>query len=63
MELAWTCCTYADALLVGADGRPPLPHHQTKATSLLDESLAISSELALRPLMERVLSRRQILRA
>ncbi len=31
--------------------------------SLLDESLAISSELGMRPLMERVLSRREILKA
>jgi len=31
--------------------------------SLLDESLAISSELGMRPLMERVLSQRDILRA
>ncbi len=30
---------------------------------LLDESLAISSELGMRPLMERVLSRRNILKA
>ncbi len=34
-----------------------------KALSLLDESLSISSELGMRPLMERVLSRREILRA
>jgi hypothetical protein len=34
-----------------------------KAISLLDESLAISSELGMRPLMERVLSRREILKA
>ena len=34
---------------------------RAKATSLLDESLAISSELGMRPLMERVLSRREIL--
>ncbi len=34
-----------------------------KAMSLPDESLAISSELGMRPLMERVLSRREILRA
>ena len=32
------------------------------AMSLLDESLAISSELGMRPLMERVLSGREILR-
>jgi hypothetical protein len=31
--------------------------------SLLDESLAMCSELGIRPLMERVLSRREILRA
>ena len=34
-----------------------------KRLSLLDESLAISSELGMRPLMERVLSRRDILKA
>jgi len=31
--------------------------------SLLEEALAISSELGMRPLMERVLSRRDILKA
>ena len=36
---------------------------RAKATSLLDESLTISSELGMRPLMERVLSRREILGA
>ena len=47
-ELAWTCCDYADMLLErnGDDDR-------AKAMSLLDESLAISSELGMRPLMER----------
>jgi hypothetical protein len=30
---------------------------------MLDESLAISSEVGMRPLMERVLSRREILKA
>ena len=39
------------------------PGDQEKATSLLDESLAISSDLGMRPLMERVLSRRDILKA
>ena len=57
-ELAWTCCDYADLLLQrDNDG------DQAKATTLLDESLAISSELGMRPLMERVLSRREILKA
>ena len=57
-ELAWTCCDYADTLRErNNDG------DRAKAMSLLDESLAISSELGMRPLMERVLSRREILRA
>ena len=57
-ELAWTCCDYADALLQrkGESDR-------AKAMSLLDESLGISRELGMRPLMERVLSRRETLRA
>jgi len=57
-DLAWTCCDYADALLQrnGSGDR-------TNAMALLDESLAISSELGMRPLMERVLSRREILTA
>ena len=57
-RLAWACCDYADALEVrDAEG------DRAKAITLLDESLAISSELGIRPLMERVLSRREILRA
>ena len=57
-ELAWTCCDYADMLLErNNEGDRP------KAMSLLDESLAISSDLGMRPLMERVLSRPEILRA
>ncbi len=49
---------YADTLLQrNASG------DRAKAIALLDESLAISSELGMRPLMERVLSRREILRA
>jgi hypothetical protein len=57
-ELAWTCCDYAD-MLRERDG----PGDRAKAATLLDESLAISTELGMRPLMERVLSRRDILKA
>ena len=57
-ELAWTCCDYADTLLQCNESSD-----RAKAMSLLDESLAISSELGMRPLMERVLSRREILKA
>ena len=56
-ELAWTCCDYADTLLQRDN-----PGDGEHATSLLDESLAISTELGMRPLMERVLSRRDILK-
>ena len=56
--MAWTCCDYADTLLQRSESGD-----REKATSLLDESLAISSELGMRPLMERVLSRRDILKA
>ncbi len=57
-ELAWTCCDYADLLLqrIGSDDR-------AKAMTLLHESLAISRELGMKPLMERVLSKREILGA
>ena len=49
---------HADALLQrnGAGDRQ-------KAMTLLEESLAISRELGMRPLMERVLSRQEILPA
>ena len=57
-ELAWTCCDYADMLRERKN-----QGDRAKARSLLDESLAISSELGMRPLMERVLSRREILGA
>ena len=57
-ELAWTCCDYADLLLQRNN-----EGDRATATSLLDESLAISSDLGMRPLMERVLSQREILKA
>ena len=50
-ELAWTCYDYAEMLLAGAHGRGPLRSDQ--ANALLDESLAISTELGMKPLMER----------
>ena len=57
-ELAWACCDYADMLRQrDAQG------DRAKAITLLDEALAVSSELGMRPLMERVLSRREILKA
>ncbi len=55
--MAWTCYDYADTLLQQNE-----PGDREKATALLDESLAISSELGMRPLMERVLNRQEILK-
>jgi len=57
-ELAWTCCDYSDTLRDrDAEG------DRAKAIALLDESLAISSELGMRPLMERVNERLDRVRA
>ena len=52
-QLAWTLCDYADMLL-DRDSKGD----RARAITLLDESLAISSDLGMRPLMERVLSRK-----
>ena len=50
-DLAWACFDYAD-ILVRRDG----PDDRAKAIILLDESLAISTELGMRPLMERAIA-------
>ena len=55
-ELAWNFCDYADMLL-----ERNWEGDRTKANALLGESLAVSSELGMRPLMERLLSRRETL--
>ena len=57
-ELAWTCCDYADMLL-----ERDAPGDRGKAMTLLGEGLAMSRDLGMRPLMERILSRREILKA
>ena len=65
-DLAWTCCDYADVLLQRAStnsARTESEEDRRKAMSMLDEALTISRELGMRPLMERVLSRREILGA
>ena len=54
-DLAWTRCDCTDAPRDrdGCDGR-------TKAISLLDGSLTLSSELGMRPLMKRVRSGQEL---
>ena len=76
-ELARGLCDYADMLLDGSAGSPTgqaqaprteealrqAQDDRTSAVAMLDEALALSTELGMRPLMERVLSRREILKA
>jgi hypothetical protein len=57
-ELAWSLHDYADMLLERDE-----PGDRQKDTAMLDESLQISTDLSMRPLMERVLSKRDILKA
>lgn len=58
MAIRFPNCDYSDVLRErDAEG------DRAKAMALLDKSLAISRELGMGPLMERVLSRREILRA
>jgi DNA-binding CsgD family transcriptional regulator len=51
-ELAWSLCDYADTLL-----QRDQPNDRIRARSLLEEALAISSELGMKPLMQRVTAR------
>ena len=51
-ELAWTCYEYADVLL-----QQNGPGDSNRARSLLEESMTISRDLGMGPLMERVSSR------
>jgi hypothetical protein len=53
-DLAWSLCEYAEMLLESDLDR---------ATAMLDEALRISTDLGMRPLMERILSKRDILKA
>ena len=57
-ELARSCSDYSQMLLSrGA------PSDREKATDLQDEAIAIATELGMKPLLERVLSQREILKA
>ncbi|MDP6714685.1 MAG: hypothetical protein QF368_08685 [SAR202 cluster bacterium] len=52
------CHDYADMLLERGGGGD-----KAKASAILDEALQISTDLVMRPLMERALSKRDILKA
>ena len=62
-NLTWTCYDYAGALIVGALHAVPLPSGFERAALLLSESLAIATELGMKPLMERVAASQQDLGA
>ena len=57
-ELAWTLSDYADAV-----GNRNQPQDTGRSSALFEESLEIASRLEMRPLMQHVLSRREILKA
>ncbi|MCH8234817.1 MAG: protein kinase [Chloroflexi bacterium] len=65
VELAWTCSDYAEMLLdrTSTGSAQAQEGDREKAIELQDEALAITQELGMRPLTERILARREILRA
>jgi DNA-binding CsgD family transcriptional regulator len=58
-ELAWSCYDYGDMLLARARQAAPLPDDRARAISLLDEALAISQELGMSPLLEKIVALRE----
>ncbi len=57
-ELAWTCSDYSEMLLDRNESGD-----REKASELQDEAIAIATELGMKPLLERVLAQREILKA
>ena len=57
-EHAWTASDYAEALLARNT-----PGDRDKAVALQDVALETTRDLGMRPLMERILARREILKA
>jgi hypothetical protein len=63
-ELAWACSDYAELILDRDDAsKASGAGDRSKAIELQDEALVITQELGMRPLTERILARREILRA
>jgi eukaryotic-like serine/threonine-protein kinase len=57
-ELAWTCSDYAETLIERNN-----PADAEKITELQDEAIEITTELGMKPLLQRVLAQRDILKA
>ncbi len=58
-ELAWTCSDYAEMLLERDEANDPSTGSgldREKAVELQDEAIAIASEVAMKPLLQRVLA-------
>jgi tetratricopeptide (TPR) repeat protein len=56
-ELAWVCYDYANTLLLASGLKPdPAPENRARAVSLLEEGLAIASQLGMPPLLEKIIS-------
>ena len=55
-EQAWACHDYAAALLAGVHDHASRPDNRGEAMSLLNEALAVSNELGMRPLMRHVVT-------
>ena len=53
-DLAWSCYDYAN-MLIGADSKPAPIDVRERVSSLIEEALALSTELGMKPLMERVI--------
>jgi tetratricopeptide (TPR) repeat protein len=57
-ELAWTCSDYAELLRDRNE-----PGDRDRAIEMQNEAIAIAQELGMKPLLERVLAQREILKA
>ena len=57
-ELVWICSDYSEMLL-----ERDAAGNREKITELQDEAIAIATEFGMKPLLERVLSQREILKA
>ncbi|MCH8224134.1 MAG: hypothetical protein IH868_12065 [Chloroflexi bacterium] len=58
VPLAWCLADYSEVLLQRDN-----PGDREKATELQDEAIAIAEELGMKPVLERVLAQREILKA
>jgi hypothetical protein len=63
VQLAWTCAEYADVLDEMAPTESESMGGTDSATSMRDKALLIAREFGMKPLTERIISTRHILKA